>query len=276
MRHYRDRHDASRWTVPCATGDPAPANPRRRALAPACPATACGRRRLARGGMLAARSEQRRAGREERTALCPYARRPASRRAAALCDHASARRIWPRRRGDGFRGEADQDRGQSAPFGEPRRNRCLRAGRGAVALRSGPVAGDPQSRAKSATGPPSRAPSAPASGNMGRTKAAASGCSPGASLRPPCSTRSRNSESAARPALARLRANGGRRKRSGARGLWDRAAAAAAPGRRRYADCLRRRSAWTRPGPGRERPRARRIAAGAIAPPPGSIRPKAP
>ena len=140
--------------------------------------------------MLAARSEQRRPGRENRTSLCPYARRPASRRAAALCDRASARRIWPRRRGDGFRGAADQGRRQSAPSGEPRRDRRLRAGRGAVALRSGPVAGDPQSRAKSATGPLSRALSAPASQNMGRTKAAASGCSPGASLRPPCWTKS--------------------------------------------------------------------------------------
>ena len=65
--------------------------------------------------------------------------------------------------------------------------------------------------------------------NTGRTKAAASGCSPGASLRQPCSTRSpKLQKSAARPALARLRADGGRRRRSGARGLWKSAAAPAA------------------------------------------------
>ena len=62
-------------------------------------------------------------------------------RPAALCHCAAARRLRPRRDRDFDRGTTDQDRRQSAPSGEPRRDRCIRRGGGAVALRPRPLEG---------------------------------------------------------------------------------------------------------------------------------------
>ena len=206
--------------------------------------------------MFAAGREQRRPGRQEGTALRRHARGPASRRSPALCDRAAASRIRPRRHRDRLRGAANEGRGQSAPPSQSRRDRCFRPGGSAVALRPRPVAGYPRRRRDQRLGGlRGRVPHPPCAAREGHERRSSPSHRPyliANVTRPDRKTEGRDPGSA----LARVRADGGRRRRSGARGLWRSTAAETAATRRRYARRLRRRSAGTRPRPGRERPGA--------------------